>query len=98
LAGIAPPAAPLPPKAPKAAAMEDLAIKELREVRKHLKEQQAKVAATLDHLLEWYGKGVADGEVAGYNEQVRQAWAERDEVAAELEDVEANLRRPGGKR
>jgi len=103
LAGITPSAAPLPPKAamtpkaPKAAAMDDLAIKELREVRKHLKEQQTKVAATLDHLLEWYGKGVAEGEVAAYNEQVRQAWTERDQVAAELEDVEANLRKSGRK-
>ena len=104
LARIAPPAtpevpiAPMPPKPPKPSAAEELEIKELRMVRKQLKERQGKVEATLNHLLEVYTKGVSEGAVSAYNEQVRQAWAERDQVAAELQDVEENLRAHGGKR
>jgi formylglycine-generating enzyme required for sulfatase activity len=95
-----PPATPMPQKAPKAIktiALENPVFKELKAQRKQLKEEQAKVEATLNHLLEWYGKGVTDEEVAGYNVQVRQAWAERDQVSAQLLDVETNLRTHGGK-
>jgi len=105
LVKVAPPATPTPvpmpakvPRTPKATPMEDLAVKELKVVRKQLKDEQATIAATLNHLLEWYGKGVAEGEIAGYNEQVRQAWAARDQINAQLEDVETDLRAHGGKK
>jgi len=104
MARIAPqatPEVPIPPKSPKTAKpspAEELELKELRMVRKQLKERQGKVEATLNRLLEVYTKGVGEGAVAAYNEQVRQAWAERDQVAAELQDVEENLRAHGGKR
>jgi hypothetical protein len=92
------PIPPKPPKPPKPSAADELEVKELRMVRKQLKERQGKVEATLNHLLEVYTKGVGEGAVSAYNEQVRQAWAERDQVAAELQDVEENLRAHGGKR
>jgi hypothetical protein len=104
VAAIMPPAnsevplSPKPPKSPKAGPAEELEVKELRMVRKQLKERQGKVEATLNHLLELYTKGVSDGAVTAYNAQVREAWAERDEVAAALQDVEENLRAHGAKR
>ena len=104
VARIAPPAppkspeTPKPQKTPRPTPVEDLALTELRAVRKELKEEQEKVAATLNHLMEAYTKGISGDNVASYNQQVRQAWAERDHIAAQLQDVEESLRTHGGKR